>query len=448
MSDIEPVVDLVDRHGLLVTGGEPLEVLPDHAVVCGGGRVLRVVPDRQAVGLPGRHLDADGAVVLPGFVNAHMHFYSTLVRGLGKAQPSRDFVEVLQHLWWRLDRTLELEDCRVSARVAALDAVRHGTTTVVDHHASPGAVAGALDAVADAALQVGLRCCLCYEVSDRDGADIARAGIEENAAFLARCRERPDPLLAGMVGLHASFTLSDATLERAVALARAEHVGLHCHLAESAADQRHCLERHRERVTMRFARHGVLGPRTILAHGVHVDGDELALLAASGTAVVHNPQSNMNNAVGVADLPAMVEAGVLVGLGTDAMTVDMREELRAAVWSQRLAKSDPSVGFMEAVAALLRGSPRIASRIWPLAVGELRDGRAADLVVLDYRPPTPFDETTFAGHLVFGMALAPVTATVVAGRVLLADGRLELDLDPAEVAAHARERAAALWRRF
>jgi putative selenium metabolism protein SsnA len=439
---------LVIRNGIVVTLGEPCRVLHDHAVVCEDGRITGIVPGGEAAGRPGRHLDACGGVIMPGFINAHMHFYSTLVRGLGKAEPSHDFVEVLEHLWWRLDRRLDLDDSRVSTLVALVDAVRHGTTTLIDHHASPGAVEGSLDALADAVSRVGLRACLCYEVSDRDGPEVARLGIEENTRFLERCREHPAPLLRGLFGLHASFTLSDSTLERAADVAAGLETGCHVHVAESAADQEHCLSEHGKRVVERFAERGVLGPQTVAAHGVFLEPQELELLADSGTALVHNPQSNMNNAVGVADVPAMADAGVLVGLGTDAMTVDLREELRAAVWSQRLAASDPSVGFGEAVGALTVGNPKIVTRLWPEGVGELREGFAADVVVLDYRPPTPFDASSFAGHLVFGMALAPVTATVVAGRVLMADQKLEIDIDEDALAAEARARAEALWARF
>lgn len=439
---------LVIRHGTVVTLGADCKVLPDHAVVCDEGRISRIVPDAEAVRLGGRELDARGQVVMPGLINAHMHFYSTLVRGLGAAEPSHDFTEVLEHLWWRLDRKLDLEDCRVSAEVALLEAIRHGTTTLIDHHASPSAVEGSLDILAEAVQASGLRACLCYEVSDRDGADIARAGLDENAAFLARCGLEPEPLLRGLVGLHASFTLSDATLGRAADIARSHASGVHVHVAEAISDQQHCLAEHGMRVVDRMSRIGVLGPRSIAAHGVHLEPHEMELLADSGTALVHNPQSNMNNAVGVADVPALAAAGVVVGLGTDAMTLDLREELRAAVWSQHLARQDPSVGFGEAVAALTAGNPAIASRIWSDGVGELRKGWAADVIVLDYHPPTPLDASTFAGHLVFGMAAAPVTTTVVAGRVLMADGRLEIDLDEAEVAARAREQARALWARF
>ncbi len=439
---------LVVRHGTVVTLGADNRVLADHAVVCSGGRIECIVPDAEVTGLDGRELDVGGQLVLPGFINAHMHFYSTLVRGLGKAAPSHDFVEVLEHLWWRLDRTLDLEDCRVSAEVALIDAVRHGTTTLIDHHASPAAVEGSLGVLADAVRAAGVRACLCYEVSDRDGPEAARAGLAENAAFLDRCRAEAEPLLRGLVGLHASFTLSDRTLGRAAELAAEHDTGVHVHAAEAAADQERCLAEHGSRVVERFHRAGLLGPESVLAHGVHLDRAEMELLAATGTALVHNPQSNMNNAVGVADVPALAAAGVQVGLGTDAMTVDMREELRAAVFSQHLAKGDPSVGFGEAVGALLAGNPAIASRLWGERLGELSEGAAADFAVFDYHPPTPLDASTFAGHLVFGMALAPVTATVVAGRVLMAHGELELGLDPDEVAVRARERSRRLWDRF
>ncbi len=441
---------LLVRGGTVVTLGERNLVLPAHDVLVGEGRIAAIAPSEPLGDRPpGRVLDAVGGLVMPGFINAHTHFYSSFARGLGKAPPARDFREVLEHLWWRLDRRLTPGDCHDSALVALIDAVRHGTTTLIDHHVSPGAVERSLDEVAEAVRLSGLRACLCYEVSDRDGEAVADAGIAENERFAARCRDGHDERLRALFGLHASFTLSDATLERVARLAAGQAAGCHVHVAEAASDQEETLRVSGMRVVERLHRHGILGPKTIAAHCVHVDDREIALLASSGAAVVHNPQSNMNNAVGVADVPRMSAGGVLVGLGTDAMTVDMREELRAAVWSQRLARRDPSAGFATAVAALTRGNARIAERLWPgLGLGELRVGGAADLVVLDYDPPTPLGADNFAGHLVFGLASAPVRATVVAGRVLMAGGRLELDLDVAGVMARARERAAALWERF
>ena len=442
-----PRPTLVVANGTVITLGERCRVLPAHDVHCDGSTILAVEPHT-----PGRAadrvVDATGKVVLPGFINAHTHFYSAFARGLGKAAPSASFVEVLEHLWWRLDKTLLLADCRVSALVTLIDAVRHGTTTLIDHHASPGAVRGSLAELAAAVRAVGVRACLCYEVSDRDGAVVAADGIAENLEFIRRCRAEEDPHLRALFGLHASFTLGDATLERAAAAARELGVGCHVHVAEAASDQADCLARHGVRVVQRLHRHGVLGPATIAAHCVHVDDREIERLAETGTVVAHNPQSNMNNAVGTANLAAMVERGVRVALGTDAMTTDMLEELRAAIWAQRNATGLPSVAFGESVASLTLTNPRVASALWGLPLGELRPGAAADIAVLDYDPPTPLTAETVAGHLVFGMSQTTVGATIACGRVLMEGGELCIGLDEREVMAQARELAGRVWERF
>jgi putative selenium metabolism protein SsnA len=442
------VGSLLISNGTVVTLGEKNRVLYGHDVTCGGGLITAIAPHGRLIGPHDRVIDASGKVVMPGFINAHMHLYSTLVRGLGKAKPSAGFREVLENLWWRLDRKLDLEDCYVSALVMLIEAVRHGTTTLFDHHASPSAVSGSLDAIARAVREVGVRASLCYELSDRDGPEVAQAGIEENASFIARSRTEWDGRLQALFGLHASFTLSDATLEHAAATGHELGAGFHVHVAEAASDQEHCQREFGLRVVERLANLGILGPQSIAAHCVHVSAREMELLAETGTSVVHNPQSNMNNAVGVADVLGMLRKGVLVGLGTDAMTVNMLEEVRAALWVRHLAERNPSVGFVETLSTLLVNNARIANRHFSVRLGELREGCAPDLVLIDYEPPTPLDEGTFLGHLAFGLSQAVVDTTVVGGDVLMAGKRLELDLDEAEIAAKARERAKALWGRF
>lgn len=439
---------LVIEGGIIATGGEHNRVLEDHALVIEDEFITAVAP-RAAIDRAGAEvIDASGKLVLPGFINAHMHFYSTLVRGLGKAKPSASFQEVLEHLWWRLDRQLTIEDCYHSAFIAALQAIRHGTTTLIDHHASPHAVRGSLAAIARAVRETGLRASLCYELSDRDGAAVARDGIEENAAWMRECAKTPNEQLKALFGLHASFTISDSTLAEAARVGSELGAGFHVHTAEAASDQEACLREHGCRVVERFARFGILGERTICAHGVHLSEREIELLAHSRTAVVHNPQSNMNNAVGVADVPALLAAGVLVGLGTDAMTTNMLEELRAALWVRHLAARNPSVGFMETVGLLLAGNRSIASRSWKTPLGVLAPGAAADVVLIDYHPPTPLHDETFFGHLVFGVSQSPVDTTICRGHVLMHNKKLRLDIDEARVAARARELATALWNRF
>ncbi len=439
---------LLIKNGIVVTLGDGNKVLHGHAVLCEGKHIKKIAPQKAFRGSYHKVIDAAGQVVLPGFINVHMHFYSTMVRGLGKASPSANFQEVLENLWWRLDKKLTLDDCYYSALLPLIDAVKHGTTTLIDHHASPFAVTGSLDVIAKAVKQVGLRASLCYELSDRDGEKIAHEGIEENVAFIKRCQREDDDRLRALFGLHASFTLTDRTLEQAAVAGRALDAGFHLHAAEAKSDQEYSVEHFGKRVVERFHEYGVLGKKTIAAHCVHVNDREMELLAETGTAVAHNPQSNMNNAVGVADIIKMARKGVLVGLGTDAMTVNMLEEMRAALWSQHLSHRNPSCGFMEAMATLASNNARIANRYWEGKLGVLKENNYADIVLIDYHPPTPFDESTFLGHLCFGLSQSAVDTTIASGRVLMEKKRLRLDIDEAEVAAKSRELSQKLWSRF
>jgi len=439
---------LLVRNGTIITLGRENRVLSGHAVLVEDGSIRQVAPAGEFSGCYDQVIDAAGKVVMPGLINAHMHFYSTLVRGLGKAQPSKDFNEVLQHLWWRLDRVLCLEDCYVSAKLMLLEAIRKGTTTLIDHHASPGAVTGSLAEIARAVEESGLRACLCYEVSDRDGEEITRQGLEENKNFIQRCLDRPSPFLKALLGMHAAFTISEETMSTAAWLGRAAGVGFHLHVAEAQSDQDYNLKYYGRRVVQRLHDHGLLGPSTIAAHCVHLDERERQLLQETGTMVVHNPQSNLNNAVGIADVLGMARQGILVGLGTDAMTVNMLEEIRVALWAQHLRQNNPSAAFMEVAGTLFFNNPVIASRIWGLPLGAIEPGAAADLILVDYDPPTPLDAMTVLGHLIFGISQARVDTTIVGGRVLMANKALTIDVDEAALAARSRELAAELWARF
>ena len=329
----------------------------------------------------------------------------------------------------------------VSAEVILLDAIRKGTTTLVDHHASPGAVRGSLDRIASAVKKAGVRACLCYEVSDRDGERVAEEGMAENAAFARRCIAQHDPHLRALFGLHAAFTLSDRTLERAAGLGRDLGVGFHVHVAEADSDVAHNRSCHGQSPVARLAAHGLLGERSLAAHAVHVDLADINIIARSGTFVAHNPQSNLNNAVGIADVCGLAERGVRVGLGTDAMTVGMLEELRVGLWAQHLRQGNPSCGFVELTRALFFHNPDLVSRLWGFPLGTLTEGAAGDIILVDYDPPTPLDDDSVLGHLVFGISEAPVDTTICGGRVLMEGKRLQLDIDEGALAARSRELA-------
>lgn len=439
---------LLIENGTVLTLGKKPRVLPGHSVLIADDRVVKIARAETFWNFQGRRIDASRKIVRPGLINAHTHFYSTFARGMSGVKPSRTFNSVLKNLWWPLDSALTTEDCYHGALIALLESIRHGTTTLIDHHASPHAATSSLEAVERAVRETGLRACLCYEVSDRNGLRIAGEGLEENAAFIRRCQARKDTHVRGLFGLHAAFTLSDATLETAADLGNKLHTGFHIHVAEATSDQEAARRRHGMSVVARLAKFGILGPKTIAAHCIHIDGREIGLLADTGTAVVHNPQSNLNNAVGVADLIALRKRGVLVGLGTDGMTANMLEETRVALWAQHLAKHNPSVAWPEVTSALVTGNPRIAKKIFGLDLGELREGAVADVAVVDYDPPTPMTEANYIGHLVFGVSQAPVCTTIVGGRVLMEKRKLLLNLDEARINARARELSSALWKRL
>ena len=272
--------------------------------------------------------------------------------------------------------------------------------------------------------------------------------MKENADFIAYCKKQNDNQLKALFGLHASFTVSDKTLEKAVRLAKDLGAGFHVHTAEAKSDEDHCEQTHGMRIVDRFNKFGVLGPQSIAAHCVHVNEHEMDLLASSGTAVVHNPQSNLNNAVGIADLIKMAAKGILIGLGTDAMTVNMMEEVRVALWAQHLGQKNPSVGFMEALSTLLFNNAKIANRYWKPFIGELKEGYAADIILIEYDAPTLFDETTFLGHLAFGISQSVVDTTIAGGKVLMENRKLKMNIDEQRINARSRELANELWKRI
>ncbi len=442
---------LIDN-GIVLTFGDPGRVVPDGAVLVRDGVVAAVGPREEVrsrlepTETP-EVVDARGAVVTPGLVNAHMHLYSTFACGYAPA-PSHNFKEILENLWWPLDRALTLDDVRLSALVPAARCLLAGVTTLVDHHASYGATHGSLDVVADAVRSLGLRACLAYEVSDRWGEQAASEAIAENESFLAGLSARGDPDLAGLFGLHASFTLSDRTLQRCVQAARrVGSPGFHVHCAEDLADVEDARGRGFAGAVDRLDAAGILGPKTVAAHCIHVTGAEAAALAETGTLVVTNPQSNMNNAVGVADVAGLLEAGCVVGIGSDGMTADILDEVRAAVFTRRQETRDPTRMFAEAVRMITVTNPSLASHLFGRTLGVLREGAAGDVVVWDYHPPTPLHEANVGGHVVFGLPASRPRTVVCSGRVVVRDGALP-GFDWEAVAREARPLAQALWERM
>lgn len=442
------------RHAHVVTRLLGGRVIDDAGVLIRDGRIelcgplseteSQVGPDDDPV------IDVSGCVVIPAPTNAHTHLYSSLARGMPPPRQSPTcFTEILERVWWPLDAALDEEDVYLSALVGLMDCARSGVATVIDHHASQTWIDGSLDAVRRAADDLGLRLATCFEVSDRGGSAAARAGIEENMRFARKLSEDKDSSgrMAAFMGLHASLTLSDETLDEAVGQASDLGLGCHVHVAEDAADNLDATRRGADSALRRLAARNVLGCKGIAAHCVYVDEDEMALLSNTRTRVVINPESNQNNAVGRPRIGRLRQAGVRLAVGTDGLGSDVLRSAFSACLLEGFGEKNPAAGFSEA-ATLLEGNAELTEEVFGLhGAGSLEPGAPADLAVLDYDPPTPLNTENALGHLLFGNLGSRVKDTMVDGRWVMRDRGFP-DLDEEEINARARERAQKLWSRM
>jgi len=436
------------KNATLITWDSPNQILEKQALFIENDKITEAGPSSE---LEARHLDeetldAHGQWVMPGNICAHTHFYGAFARGMGiPGTAPKDFPEILEKLWWPLDKSLLEEDIRYSALPCLVDAIKHGTTTLIDHHASPNAIDGSLDIIAETVEQAGVRASLCYEVTDRDGPKKMQAGIDENVRFI---KKEKGALLAATFGLHASLTLSDETL----ALCRQaapDGVGFHIHTAEGASDEWDSLNRSGLRVIDRLAKFDMLGPHTIAVHGVHFDAREIELIAENNTWVTHQPRSNMNNAVGVAPVESMLRMGIKVCLGNDGFSNGMWDEWKTAYLVHKLWHHDPRrMNGADVAQMAIYNNAALANVFFPDApIGVLKPGAYADIIFVDYHAPTPLTEGNLPWHILFGFQHSMVTTTIVAGKVLMKDHEL-LTLDEAEIAAKAREQAGKVWKRY
>jgi putative selenium metabolism protein SsnA len=441
---------LLITNATLVTWEDPNQLIEDGALLIEGGTIREVgtTVDLVARYPDAERLDAYGQLAMPGGICAHTHFYGAYARGMAIPGPApKNFPEILERLWWPLDKALDEEAVRFSALVSLVDAIKHGTTTLIDHHASPNFIDGSLDVIADAVEEAGLRAVLCYEVTDRDGPEKAQAGIAENVRFLKAARQRP--LVAATFGLHAGLTLSDETLQACAEAADGLDTGFHIHVAEHEVDEEDSLRKSGERVAQRLSRLGILGSKTIVAHAVHVDEAERAILKDSGTWVSHQPRSNMNNAVGAAAVDTMYAEGIKLALGNDGFSNNMWAEWKAAYLLHKVTSRDPRRVPGDVVARMATvHNAQLAEVFFPgQVIGRLVPGAVADVILVNYQPFTPLTAGNLPWHILFGFEASMVTTTIVAGRILMRD-RVVLTLDEVAIADAARDCAPGVWERY
>jgi len=436
-------------NGRLFTRDEKNSYFENGAVVWEGNTIVEVgefeaLKQKYA---DAEFIDAKGGMIHPAFINTHEHIYSALARGLSiKGYAPNGFLEILDGLWWTIDRNLDNDLTKLSAEATYLECIKNGVTTIFDHHASFGEISGSLFAIEEAARDFGVRSVLCYEISDRDGKEKAHAAIKENVDFAKHALSLKDDFIKGMMGMHASFTISDETME----LCRKEkpkEIGYHIHVAEDILDLHRCLKEHGKRIVDRLYDWDVLGEKTLLAHCIYVNPHEMDLIRDTNTMVVHNPESNMGNACGCPPTMEIVHKGILTGLGTDGYTHDMIESWKVANILHKHHLVDPGAAWAEVPEMLFQGNARIANRYFEKKLGVLEKGAAADIIIADYIPPTPMNAGNLNGHMLFGMNGRFVVTTVGNGKVLMKNRELQ-GIDEERCLAKIREGAARLEKKI
>ncbi|NFI93453.1 putative aminohydrolase SsnA [Clostridium botulinum] len=391
-------------------------------------------------------IDAEEKVIMPGLINTHHHIYSAFARGLTlNNPPSKSLIDILENVWWKIDKKLTLEDVKYSAYTTLIECVKNGVTTVFDHHASPMSASRSLFTIADAATHLGIRGVYAYEVSDRDGDEILNEGIEENVNFIKASNEREDDMVKGMFGMHASFTLSDESLKKCVNSMKGLDAGYHIHAAEGIDDLNHCLKNNNKRVIERLNDFGILGEKTICAHCIHINKREIDILKETNTNVVNNPESNMGNAVGCAPVMEMMKNEVVVGLGTDGYTSDMFESMKVENIIHKHNLCNSNVGFVETNKMLFENNRNIAGKYFTKPLGILKEGAYADLIIVDYNPLTPMNENNLNGHIMFGMSGRGVDTTIINGKVVMKNRQI-ITVNEDKIFKESRKISGEFWK--
>ena len=384
-------------------------------------------------------IDLEGKLVLPGFVNAHTHLYSSLSLGMPMPViPPANFTEILEKIWWKLDAALNEETIYYSALVGAIQAIKCGTTTLVDHHASPNSIRGSLDLIKKALKQVGLRGVLCYEVTDRGGKLKRDQGLEENERFIVA--NKKEEFFRGYVGAHASFTLSDESLRLCAEMAEKHKTGVHIHVSEDVSDVKNAEEKYKNTVLERLNHHKILKKETILAHCVHLGQSEFKTAINNKCWLIHNPRSNMNNRVGYAKVHMF---GDKLALGTDGFPADMLEESKFAFHKKRDSQTDENIDYVK----LITGGQKLISDIFEKKIGTLEKGTQADLVVMNYNEPTPMNKYNLLGHYLFGIQSSNVESVMVGGKWVMKNRKI-LGVDENKVYAKSQQLAKKLWKKM
>jgi len=443
---------MIIKNGKIVTWTNPNQILEGYAIRILGDKIAEIEKQNHLLDLYPDELiiDANNQYIMPGLICAHTHFYGAYSRGLSIPTDSpASFPEILRDLWWALDKSLDEKSTYYSAWVSIIDAIKHGTTTLFDHHASPNFIKDSLDVIADVIDESGMRASLCYEVTDRDGLQRSQDGIDENIRFIKRVNSgnNLNGRLSATFGLHASLTLSQSTLEKVKSVLPCES-GIHIHVAEHPVDEYDSIKKTSKRVIDRLYDLDLLNERSIIAHAVHVDAKEVQLIANTRSWVTHQPRSNMNNAVGIGNIESMQRAGVKVCLGNDGFSNTMWDEWKTAYLVHKLVNNDPRrMNGNDIINMAIVQNSALTSSQFGLPVGKIETGSQADLIFVNYHPFTPVTSGNLPWHILFGMQHSMISTTMIAGKVLYNHHEF-VEIDEEQIHAKASEYAEIVWKKY
>lgn len=434
-------------NAFIVTFDENNKIIPNGYVEFEDGIIKKIgsMDDLKIQGSADDVIDAKGKLLFPGFICMHTHIYSAFARGMSGDTP-RNFIQILEKLWWRIDKKLTHEDIYYSALVTVMDCIKNGVTCIFDHHAGSGSIDGSLDVIEKAFNELNMRGTLCYEVSDRDGLEKAERGIHENSRFIKKANGCKDDMVKGLFGLHAAFTLSDETLKKASSEGNSLNAGFHVHAGEGKYDEDYNKKRYGRGAVQRLDDFGVLNDKTLLVHCIHVDDHEKELLKKCN--VIHNPESNMNNAAGYCDVLNLLERGILVGLGSDGFSSNHLRAMDTCYILHKHEKKDPGVMSPYDVVKLgIINNGKIASKFFKEPVGVIKEGAKCDLITIKYDPPTPMDKNNIFAHIIFGINSSMITDTIINGKIVMKD-RIIGSVNEKEIMKKSRDAAQKLWKRL
>lgn len=440
---------LLIGNGKLITRDSKIPFIEDGAVLCSGKLIKEVGTTRELKEKyqNAEFIDAKGSLIMPAFINIHEHIYSAMARGFSiNGYNPKGFLEILDGMWWTIDRNLTLEQTKQSAIATYIESIKNGVTTIFDHHASFGHIEGSLFAIEEASREMGIRACLCYEVSDRDGKAKSKASIKENIDFIKHVKEDDTDMIKAMMGMHASFTISDKTMELCVKEIP-EDVGYHIHVAEGIEDLHLCLKEHSKRIVDRLYDWNILGPKTLLVHCIYINPHEMELIKDTDSMTAHNPESNMGNACGCPPTMELVHRKILTGLGTDGYTHDMMESYKVANVLHKHHLCNPNAAWAELPQMLFENNAKIANRYFKTPLGKLKSGAAADIIIIDYNNLTELNENNINGHILFGMNGGHVNTTICNGEILMRNRKLT-KIDEEASYSKIREEAVKLWKKI